>query len=279
MTKTAVEPVTNDPAEQLICGIVMPISAIGDCNEQHWAEVHSILKDAIKDANFEPNLVSNADEVGVIHKRIIENLYNNPIVVCDISAKNPNVMFELGLRLAFDKPTIVIKDDQTSYNFDTSPIEHLNYPRNLRFHDIVEFKQQLTRKITATYEASRKSDGFTTFLKHFGTFNVAKIETTEVSAEKYILQQLDDIQLQLKALSNQASKRSSIQPRPIAFINLEAELRTYAIERGIELSDLPAHKLELLNYIFHNSVTARAFPSEVNLGVAIDEILQKISKE
>jgi hypothetical protein len=32
---------------------------------------------------------------------------------------------DMGLRLAFDKPTIIIKDDKTSYAFDTPPIEHL----------------------------------------------------------------------------------------------------------------------------------------------------------
>ena len=58
----------------------------------------------------------------MIHKTIVQNLYLNPIVVCDVSGKNANVMFELGLRLAFDKPTIIIKDDKTDYSFDTSVV-------------------------------------------------------------------------------------------------------------------------------------------------------------
>lgn len=74
-------------------------------------------------------------------------MYENPIVVCDVSGKNPNVMFELGIRLAFDKPTIIIKDDKTSYSFDTSPIEHLEYPRDLRYNRIEDFKSKLTDKI------------------------------------------------------------------------------------------------------------------------------------
>jgi hypothetical protein len=90
-------------------------------------------------------MVSDSDDSGVIHKRIIENLYNNPIVVCDVSGKNPNVMFELGIRLAFDKSTIIVKDHATDYSFDTSPIEHVGYPRDLRFSTVVE-KQNLRRK-------------------------------------------------------------------------------------------------------------------------------------
>ncbi|ULO24701.1 hypothetical protein [Methylocystis sp. SB2] len=79
-----------------ICGIVMPISALDGCSEQHWVEVREILEVAIEQADFEPNLVSDAQDVGIIQKRILQNLYDNPIVVCDVSGKNPNVMFELG---------------------------------------------------------------------------------------------------------------------------------------------------------------------------------------
>ena len=59
------------------------------------------------------------------------------MVVVDVSWKNPNVMFELGLRLAFDRPTIVVKDIETDYAFDTSPIVHVLYPRSLRYQPIL----------------------------------------------------------------------------------------------------------------------------------------------
>lgn len=168
----------------------MPISAIDGCSESHWADIQDILTEAIEDAGFDANLVSNADDVGIIHKRIIQNLYDNPIVICDVSGKNPNVMFELGLRLAFDKPTIIVKDDKTTYSFDTSAIEHLEYPRDLRFSRIVEFKQKLTEKIKATHDKAATDPTYTTFLKHFGEFTVAKLDKREVSGQEYILEEL-----------------------------------------------------------------------------------------
>jgi hypothetical protein len=173
-----------------VCGIVMPISAIDNCTESHWSDVQEILSNAIEEAGFTPNIVSNADDVGIIQKRIIQNLYENPIVVCDVSGKNPNVMFELGMRLAFDKPTIIVKDDKTSYSFDTSPIEHLSYPRDLRFAKIVEFKEELKNKIQATHKKATSDTSYTTFLKHFGKFTVAKLDTQEVSREDFILEEL-----------------------------------------------------------------------------------------
>ena len=172
------------------CGLVMPISAMDGCSEQHWAEVQSILTETLEMAGFSAVLVSSADEVGVIQRRIIQNLYENPIVVCDVSGKNPNVMFELGLRLAFDKPTIIIKDDKTSYSFDTGPIEHLEYPRDLRFSRIIEFKQNLIEKVSATHKKANSDPNFSTFLKHFGEFSVSKLETGKVSKEDYIIEEL-----------------------------------------------------------------------------------------
>lgn len=107
---------TDESGVKLTCGIVMPISKIDNCSTEHWVDVLLILKDVINDAGFQPNMVSDADDSGIIQKRIIQNLYSNEIVICDVSAKNPNVMFELGIRLAFDKPTIIVKDDCTLGN-------------------------------------------------------------------------------------------------------------------------------------------------------------------
>lgn len=196
--------------EKKICGIVMPISTLDGCSEGHWSDVLEIITEAIEEAGFEGNLVSNADDVGIIQKRIIQNLYENPIVVCDVSGKNPNVMFELGMRLAFDKPTIIIKDDKTSYSFDTSPIEHIEYPRDLRFSRIVDFKAKLAEKIKATFEKSTTDTSYTTFLKHFGEFKVAKIDKKEVSGQEFILDELKNIRMGMRRLERNQLGRDTI---------------------------------------------------------------------
>jgi hypothetical protein len=180
---------TIDENSELTCGIVMPISSIDGCSESHWSDVLEILTETIEESGFKAQLVSFGDDIGVIQKRIIQNLYDNPIVICDVSGKNPNVMFELGIRLAFDKPTIIVKDDKTTYSFDTSPIEHLEYPRDLRFNKIVEFKESLLEKIKKTYERSVNDKEYSTFLKHFGEFKVSKINKKEVPEMEILLEE------------------------------------------------------------------------------------------
>lgn len=182
------------------CGIVMPISPIDSCSSEHWAEVLNIIKESVENSGFEANLVSDADDSGIIQKRIIHNLYSNEIVVCDVSGKNPNVMFELGMRLAFDKPTIIIKDDKTDYSFDTSVIEHLSYPRDLRFGRIVVFKEALKKKIQGTYEKATTDSNYTTFLKNFGEYKVAHLTEKEVSTDRYILNAIEDIRSEMSII-------------------------------------------------------------------------------
>jgi hypothetical protein len=199
---------TETPEQKLKCGIVMPISEIDGLSEKHWVEVFNILSNAVDIAGFTAEMVSSTDEVGIIQQTIIHNLYDNPIVVCDVSAKNPNVMFELGMRLAFDKPTVIVKDDKTPYSFDTSVIQHLSYPRDLHYHQIVDFTSKLAAKIRNTYKRAETDPQYTTFLKHFGEFKVAKIDQTEVSAQDYIIEELKGLRGSVQRLEQQTRARS-----------------------------------------------------------------------
>lgn len=193
----------NEEKENITCGLIMPISAIDSYSAEHWIEVKNILSDAIKNIdkyNVEVKLVSDSDEIGVIQKRIVQNIYNSDIIVCDVSAKNPNVMFELGMRLAFDKPTIIVKDDKTGYSFDTGIIEHLDYPHDLRFTKIIDFKNKLSKCVLATYEKSKTDSEHSTFLKNFGQFQVANLSESTVPADTMILTMLSDIQSEMASL-------------------------------------------------------------------------------
>ena len=186
------ENIASDIAKK--CGIIMPIASMDGYPESHWKDVRRILASAIEDAGFEAKIVSESDDIGVIHKRIVQNLYDNPMIVCDISGRNANVMFELGLRLAFDKPTIIVKDDATPYSFDTSVIEHLAYPKDLRYQRIEDFKAELKQRIQKTYATYLKDTStYSTFLKNFGSFTVPKIDEKIVSVDKYIVQELKSI--------------------------------------------------------------------------------------
>lgn len=173
-SQTADETPSASPSDKPICGVIRPIADLGDYLASHWLEVHAIIADAVDQSGYRARLVSESDASGVILSEIVTNLYENPIVVCDVSGRNPNVMFELGMRLAFEKPTIVIKDDETPFSFDTSPVKHLMYPRSLRFQAIVDFKLELSRALISTVEASQKPD-HRGYLQQFGPISVTQL--------------------------------------------------------------------------------------------------------
>lgn len=231
------KPKTPQIKEERRCGIIMPISKIGDCTQQHWQEVRGIIEDAIKAAEFTPLLVSDADDSGIIQHRIVQNIYDNEMIVCDVSCKNPNVMFELGMRLAFDKPTIIIMDNDTPYSFDTAPIEHLTYPRNLNYYDILDFKEKLTQKIKATYE-SYLNQTANTFLKNFGEFRVASIEHREGEINDVILSRLEYLSGQIDRINASIyTSDSNIrvkQPKEL----LENYIHEFCMMENVERSDL-----------------------------------------
>lgn len=179
--------------EKLTCGIIMPIASMGsDYPESHWMDIRTIINRAIEKAGFIPRIVSEADDATLIQKSIIQNIYNDPIIVCDVSNKNANVMFELGMRLAFNKPVVIIKDDITGYSFDTSNIEHIGYRKDLRFQTIESFINSLTKKIKATYEKSI-SENPQPFLSHFGNFKVSTIDNQTIGAPEALEQLLNKV--------------------------------------------------------------------------------------
>jgi hypothetical protein len=69
------------------------------------------------------------------------------MVVCDVSSRNPNVMLELGLRLASKLPIVVIFDGEGNYTFDIGTIRYLGYRRDMRYYDTQKFNKDLAARI------------------------------------------------------------------------------------------------------------------------------------
>ena len=247
----------------------MPISAIDGVTAEHWADVQDIFRESvqtIEEYDCVVSLVSDADDVGVIQKRIVQNIYNSDVIICDVSGKNPNVMFELGMRLAFDKPTVIVKDDRTDYSFDTGVIEHIPYPRDLRFAKIVIFKRKLAVKVVATYKAALNDPEHSTFLKNFGRFKVVKLSEDEVPAERFLIDTMMDLQRQVKSINNSLYVRQGVRFRA----NAESHTNFEALPAGIR--DYVEECLT--EYVVNSKMTSFGQMLE-NIDAAIDYVERK----
>lgn len=101
----------------------------GDGN--HYQNVlERLFVPAIEAAGMDPvPPIAEGDQI--IHGSIIKNLESADLVLCDFSSLNPNVLFELGIRTAVNRPVALVKDDLTSsVPFDLNVINHHIYASN-----------------------------------------------------------------------------------------------------------------------------------------------------
>jgi len=81
-----------------------------------FAEVlRSIITPAAKDFKVK---TANRQGSDVIQSTIISDLIEADLVIADLTEHNPNVMFELGVRMAHDKPVVLLKAEGTGPLFD-----------------------------------------------------------------------------------------------------------------------------------------------------------------
>ena len=75
------------------------------------------------------------------------------MVIADLTAHNPNVLFELGVRMAQDKPVALIKSTGTGKIFDVdNMLRVFEYDRNLWRSTIEHDLPKLKEHIKAAWE-------------------------------------------------------------------------------------------------------------------------------
>ncbi|MEO8905144.1 MAG: hypothetical protein ABI627_26790 [Polyangiaceae bacterium] len=108
---------------KLLCFVAMPFGERKtDRPDGFFSEVlKQIIAPAGRNAGFR---VVTARKRGsdVIHATIVNGLIDADMVVVDLTEHNPNVLFELGVRLAHDKPVALIRATGTAPIFD---VDHM----------------------------------------------------------------------------------------------------------------------------------------------------------
>jgi hypothetical protein len=183
-----------------VCGVIMPITGAGDYTDEHCRRVQRIILKAIQLSGMSHRLVWENPEVDVIHSRILQNIYESDVVVCDVSGLNPNVMLELGLRLSTKKPTVVITDGIFKPPFDISVYQYHYYPNDLEYNSVDNFITELSRKIELVYK-SYSEGKYKSFVENF-TFEVVEPREVTVPAEEAMRERLDALSQQLRRLES-----------------------------------------------------------------------------
>lgn len=104
--------------------VIMPFSEKGD-EPRPPGFFQEVLRNIITPAgdqakfNIETALQAGSD---MIQSTIIEHLIRADLVIADLTDHNPNVLFELGVRIALDKPVVLIRAKGTPSIFDVDNV-------------------------------------------------------------------------------------------------------------------------------------------------------------
>jgi hypothetical protein len=133
---------------QGLCFVIMPFSSPSGSgySEEHFTEVYEdLFMPAISAASFSPVRADTTVLSRHILADLLARIEEAAIVLCDLSAANPNVLFELGWAFRADRLCVLVKDDLTQYPFDLQHAHVTTYHSSLKARlvksDISEISQ------------------------------------------------------------------------------------------------------------------------------------------
>lgn len=150
--KTTKEKVTENI--ERTCFVIMPIADMASYDSRHFDRVYNhLIKPACDAAGFKTVRADEVNNSNLIVLDILKRIVESDIAICDLSGRNPNVMYELGLRQAFNKKTVLIKDDRTISPFDVQAFRYCEYDSSLRIDNAFNNIKSLEKAIVSTFEA------------------------------------------------------------------------------------------------------------------------------
>lgn len=186
-----------------MCFVIMPFEGWFD---SYYSEIYI---PAIEDAGFEAKRADDLYRPSNIVSDIWAYTKESSVVLADLTNKNPNVFYELGLAHAITKPAILITSSIEDIPFDLRNLRVLVYDKNLPNWGL-DLKLKITKSLKEIQDNPEKSIPHT-FLE---TTKPKKIKISK--SEKEILdikQELGTLRREL--LSNSRRKSKSTMARKL----------------------------------------------------------------
>ncbi|MDB4906266.1 MAG: hypothetical protein JWO05_1050 [Gemmatimonadetes bacterium] len=151
-----VEGAANRPA----CFVIMPISDPESYSAGHFRRVYEFLiKPACNRAGFQPIRADDVYQANHIVLDVLQRLLHADMAICDLSARNPNVFYELGMRQAFNRPVTLIKDLRSPRVFDIQGLRDIEYDEGLRVDTIEPTIEAVAESLANTWRSAAEAGG------------------------------------------------------------------------------------------------------------------------
>lgn len=206
------------------CFILMPISDVDGYAQGHFKHVYdNIICPSCDMANYQPVRADEIKATNLIHLDILKKLIDAPIAICDLSSRNPNVLFELGIRQAFDRPVVLIQEAGTPKIFDIAPLRYLEYSKEMKYHDVLRSQSELKDAIEATVASEGEAGNVNSIVKLLALNNPAKIPDLKGGKEGLAFGVLQAEMREVRKLVEIAVHERSRVPRRSSITAIEFE--------------------------------------------------------
>ncbi|MCL8600606.1 hypothetical protein NAB30_00790 [Proteus mirabilis] len=167
------------------CFIIMPIADHPDYEKGHFKRVYEyLIKPACETAGYEPIRADDSKASHMIMFDILKKIVECDMAICDLTTKNANVFYELGLRQAFNKKTILITDGKEKAPFDIAGFRYVEYSSTLRVDQVKIDIPKITEMLEKTESDSENSINSIVKLLEM---QPAKIEPRDLNSEESML--------------------------------------------------------------------------------------------
>lgn len=138
------------------CFVIMPFSKTRSCSEEEWTDIfNGMIKPAVESAgagyHCERADFHSGDN---ILKGVLLNLHRSDVVIADLTDRNANVYYELGIRHALKDNTILITQDLRHVPFDLHTYSIIRYSKKTEAHRRT-FREDLHRVLHALQAGER----------------------------------------------------------------------------------------------------------------------------
>ncbi len=131
------------------CFVIAPIgSGSSETRRRTDGLVEAVIEPLLEDREFETKIAHKISATGSIIGQVVECLLNDDLVIADATKLNANVMYELGVRHATGKATIIIAENGTDLPFDILPERTIFYEDDMK--GVLDLREQLERALDAT---------------------------------------------------------------------------------------------------------------------------------
>lgn len=192
------------------CFVMMPFTTPEKYKDtDHFDKVYEqIFVPAIEKAGYEPYRVDENKICDSIIGKIFDAVRTAPMALCDLSNKNPNVLYELGLRQAYDMPVVLVQDDITDRIFDVSGISTVTYSSHRLVENVNEAIKAISEAIIQTKEGKEST------LAKIVKVKSADFDSIEITNNDNINIMLNTIMKDIKCLKNDIVYTNEKEEKP-----------------------------------------------------------------